>query len=92
MKYESIPVSRVTLAIALLITALAPGCAVDRVSSTGTGAGWSLPRKVSATQYYTSEGSLWQDGTAANLLFADARARMVNDLLTIIVLESGPPQ
>jgi len=60
-----------------------------RIERRRAGAEWSLPRKVSATQYYTSEGSLWQDGTAANLLFSDAKARMVNDLLTIIVLESS---
>lgn len=89
MKYASMSLSRTALAVALVIAALAPGCVADRVSSPRAGAEWSVPREVSGTQYYTSEGSLWQDGTTVNLLFTDLKARMVNDLLTIIVLESS---
>lgn len=49
-----------------------------------------MPSVISgAGPMYASEGSLWQEGTSTTMLFADVKARTVNDLLTVVVVEKS---
>ena len=82
-------INKIIGAFSLILATLVAGCAVDQTLQTPAGTDWSLPRNTAVPPHYTSEASLWQEGTTANLLFTDVKARMVNDLLTVIVVENS---
>lgn len=47
------------------------------------------PEPVSTIPVHKYEGSLWRERDAQSLLFADHKAREVNDLVTVLVVESA---
>lgn len=84
--------TRGAAAVGVLTCSLAVGCAPAHVASyTPKRRQYDLPaaNKEEAT---LSSGSLWRDGRPASLLFTDARALRVNDLLVIKIEEVADAQ
>ncbi len=79
---------RRTLGAALAVAGLLAGCGPAHVASyTPKRREYELPESAKEAPESTSPGSLWNDGRPASMLFTDARALRVNDLVVIKVEE-----
>jgi flagellar L-ring protein precursor FlgH len=80
--------SRAAPAAALAALALVAACGPAHVSSyTPKKREYKLPAESRAEEQSASTGSLWKEGRPASLLFTDARALRVNDLVVIKIEE-----
>jgi flagellar L-ring protein precursor FlgH len=84
VRFEMKQIHTVTILCFIVLALLASGCASKKLAPARPEAIYSTPQPVTA---YAAPGSIWRGENDKSMIYADKKARYVDDIVTIIITE-----